>query len=111
MARTLPEPGYYRSGDKDVLVVDPAKLADTGEIVTKDGDDARWSPAVAFRMAYQAGSPLYVLSADVFDGRFKPTTQEDALKRVQERERAESFASAEGAREADGDGETIPGSA
>lgn len=95
MAHKLPDPGYYRSGDKDVLVVDPVKLSDTGELVTKDGNDARWRPAVAFRMAFEAGSPLYVLSADVFDGRFKPTTQEEALERVQEAERVASRESAE----------------
>lgn len=98
MARSLPEPGYYRSGEKDVLVVDPAKLADAGDLLTKDGDDARWQPAVAFRMAFQPGSPLYVLSAAVFDGRFKPTTQEEALARVQDAERAESMKAAEAAK-------------
>ena len=81
MAKALPEPGYYRSGDRDVIVLDPATLGD-GDLVTKDGNDARWRPAVAFRLAFQP-SPVYVLSADVFDHRFKPTTQEAALQRVQ----------------------------
>jgi hypothetical protein len=98
VARKLPEPGFYRSGDKDVLVIDPTKLADTGEIMTKDGDDARWKPAVAFRLAFEPGSPLYVLSADVFDGRFKETTQEEAFARVQDRERAQSVKSADESR-------------
>lgn len=84
MAKSLPEPGYYRSGDKDVIVLDPATLGD-GDLMTKDGDDARWSPAVAFRLAFKP-SPTYVLSAAVFDGRFKATTHEDALKRVQAEE-------------------------
>lgn len=81
MAKKLPEPGFYRSNDKDVIVLDPATIGD-GELLTKDGDDARWSQAVAFRLAYQP-SPTYVLSADVFDNRFKPTTQEEALARCQ----------------------------
>jgi hypothetical protein len=86
----LPEPGYYRSGDADVLVIDPATLADAGEVVTKDSAKGDWTPAVAFRLAFVPGSPLYVLSADVFDARFEPTTHEDALGRVQEREREEA---------------------
>ena len=87
MAKALPAPGYYRSGDKDVIVLDPSSLGDTPSedgpaVLTKDGDDARWSAAVAFRLAYQP-SPLFVLSAAVFDNRFKPTTAEEALARVQ----------------------------
>lgn len=85
--KALPAPGYYRSGDKDVIVLDPASLGDTPAedgpaLLTKDGDDARWSPAVAFRLAFQP-SPLYVLSAEVFDHRFHETTREEALQRVQ----------------------------
>lgn len=85
--KKLPEPGFYRSGDKDVIVLDPSTLGDTpaedgAALVTKDGDDARWSPAVAFRLAFQP-SPLYVLSAAVFDHRFRPTTRDEAAARVQ----------------------------
>lgn len=81
MAKELPKPGYYRSGVNDVIVLDPATFGD-GELVTKDGDDARWQPAVAFRPAFGNG-PTRVLSAAVFDHRFKPTTREEALQRVQ----------------------------
>lgn len=96
MAHKLPEPGYYTSNGKDVLVLDPLTVSPSGVIRTKDGNDANWRPAVAFRPAFAPGD-VYVLSADVFDGRFKPTTQEEALKRVQD---AEAKASLDAARDA-----------
>jgi hypothetical protein len=89
MARSLPKPGYFTSNGKDVLVVDPAKLSDTGEILTKDGNDANWRSAVAFRKC-EPGSPLYVLSADVFDDRFHETTGAEVHERTQQRERIAS---------------------
>lgn len=96
MAKALPDPGYYTSNGKDVLVLDPLKLSPTGKIRTKDGDAANWRPAVAFVSAFEPGD-LCILSVDVFDGRFKPTTREEALERVQ---KAEFAASAEAARDA-----------
>jgi len=82
MTKALPEPGYYRAGDNDVLVVDPLTISPTGRIRTKDGNDANWRPAVAFHPAFEPGD-LSVLSADVFDHRFHPITREEALARVQ----------------------------
>lgn len=95
MPAKLPEPGYYRSNDKDVIVLDPLKLSDTGELLTKDVDDARWQPCVAFRLAFVPGSPLYILSAKAFDGRFKPATYEAAMSRVRDAEVRESARLAE----------------
>ena len=104
----LPDPGYYRSGDKDVIVIDPMTLSDTGELLTKDGDDARWQPAVMFKPAFVEG-PTYVLSADVFDGRFKATTQEEALARRQlaEQKRDKEAGDAERAEAEGSDAEAV----
>jgi hypothetical protein len=106
MAKELPAPGYYRSGDQDVIVLDPFTISDTGEVVTKDGDDARWQAAVVFKPAFASG-PTRVLSAAVFDHRFKPTTQDDALARVQAAEMMRDKAAGDEARAAETDDKDI----
>jgi len=106
MAHKLPEPGYYTSNGKDVIVLDPATLSHTGKIRTKDGDAANWRAAVAFQPAFEPGD-LCILSVDVFDDRFKPTTREECLKRVQD---AEAKASLDAARDAEAD-ESVDGEA
>jgi hypothetical protein len=104
MAKTLPAPGFYRSGDKDVVVLDPMTVSDSGELMTKDGDDARWSPAVMFKPAFDNG-PTYVLSAAVFDGRFRETTQEEALHRRQLAESQRDKEAGDASRAAEAEGE------
>lgn len=82
-------PGYYSRGDEDYIVLDPAKLSDTGLLEVKDDDDARWKEAVAYRLA-RPGSNLRIRPARGFLSKFKPTTQEEVFARIQAAEAEES---------------------
>jgi hypothetical protein len=83
------EPGYYRRDGEDYIVVDPAKVSDTGVIQVKSEDGARWKDAVAYRLA-RPGSDLRVRPAADFRRKYKPTTEEEVRARIQEAEAEES---------------------
>lgn len=95
MAKAPTPGGFYHRDGKDYVVIDPAKLADAGEILVKGSGDANWRPAMAYRLAFVAGSPLLIRSAEDFLDKFKPTTNEEVLNRIQDTERRASIASAE----------------
>ncbi len=89
MSKQVTKGGYYTRDGKDYRAIDPAKLSDTGELLTKDSDAGNWSDATAYR-SIEAGSPLYIIPTDDFLAKFRECTAEEALGRQRDREAEES---------------------